>query len=144
MENPCLTFVTPTLIAGDRSLANVVAHEIAHSWTGNLVSPSTWNGFWLNEGEWRSPNPAARGLAAACHRASPRPSSTPSRPRSQFRCVLLPAPAAGWTMMLQRMIAAALYGGEPALQFDAFSGAGDMEDSIAMFMARGQTEFTKL
>jgi len=47
-------------------------------------------------------------------------------------------------MMLQRMIAAKLYGGEAALQFDAFSGAGDMEDSIAMFMARGQTEFTKL
>ena len=38
MENPCLTFVTPTLLAGDRSLANVVAHEIAHSWTGNLVT----------------------------------------------------------------------------------------------------------
>lgn len=38
MENPCLTFVTPTLLAGDRSLASVVAHEIAHSWTGNLVT----------------------------------------------------------------------------------------------------------
>merc|ERR1712078_391593 len=38
MENPCLTFVTPTLLTGDRSLANVVAHEIAHSWTGNLVT----------------------------------------------------------------------------------------------------------
>eukprot|EP00898_Chlorokybus_atmophyticus_P001097 jgi/Chlat1/1989/Chrsp158S02286 len=50
MENPCLTFVTPTLIAGDRSLANVVAHEIAHSWTGNLVTNSSWEHFWLNEG----------------------------------------------------------------------------------------------
>jgi len=50
MENPCLTFVTPTLLAGDRSLANVVAHEIAHSWMGNLVSPTTWEHFWLNEG----------------------------------------------------------------------------------------------
>ena len=50
MENPCLTFITPTLIAGDRSLANVVAHEIAHSWTGNLVTNSTWEHFWLNEG----------------------------------------------------------------------------------------------
>lgn len=50
MENPCLTFVTPTLLAGDRSLADVVAHEIAHSWTGNLVTNHTWKDFWLNEG----------------------------------------------------------------------------------------------
>ena len=42
MENPCLTFVTPTLLAKDRSLANVVAHEIAHSWTGNLVTNFSW------------------------------------------------------------------------------------------------------
>ncbi|XP_060075703.1 leukotriene A-4 hydrolase-like [Ylistrum balloti] len=50
MENPCLTFVTPTLLAGDQSLANVVAHEIAHSWTGNLVTNSNFEHFWLNEG----------------------------------------------------------------------------------------------
>ncbi|KAH8875764.1 Leukotriene A-4 hydrolase [Schistosoma japonicum] len=50
MENPCLTFVSPTLLAGDRSLANVIAHEIAHSWTGNLVTNSSWEDFWLNEG----------------------------------------------------------------------------------------------
>lgn len=50
MENPCLTFVTPTLLAGDKSLADVVAHEIAHSWTGNLVTNATWTHFWLNEG----------------------------------------------------------------------------------------------
>jgi len=50
MENPRLTFLTPTLIAGDRSLANVVAHELAHSWTGNLVTNATMNDFWLNEG----------------------------------------------------------------------------------------------
>ncbi|TYZ68125.1 hypothetical protein PybrP1_011985 [[Pythium] brassicae (nom. inval.)] len=50
MENPCLTFVTPTLLAGDRSLADVVAHEIAHSWTGNLVTNRSWRDFWLNEG----------------------------------------------------------------------------------------------
>lgn len=50
MENPCLTFVTPTLLAGDRSLTGVAAHEIAHSWTGNLVTNETWEHFWLNEG----------------------------------------------------------------------------------------------
>uniref|UniRef100_T1JM78 Leukotriene A(4) hydrolase n=1 Tax=Strigamia maritima TaxID=126957 RepID=T1JM78_STRMM len=50
MENPCLTFVTPTLLAGDRSLSNVVAHEIAHSWTGNLVTNRNFEHFWLNEG----------------------------------------------------------------------------------------------
>ncbi|XP_065829213.1 leukotriene A-4 hydrolase-like [Oscarella lobularis] len=50
MENPCLTFVTPTLLAGDRSLANVVAHEAAHSWTGNLVTNYNWEHFWMNEG----------------------------------------------------------------------------------------------
>ncbi|KAI7791939.1 leukotriene A-4 hydrolase isoform X1 [Triplophysa rosa] len=50
MENPCLTFVTPTVLAGDRSLAGVIAHEISHSWTGNLVTNKTWEHFWLNEG----------------------------------------------------------------------------------------------
>lgn len=50
MENPCLTFVTPTLLAGDRSLVNVVAHEITHSWTGNLVTNANFEHFWLNEG----------------------------------------------------------------------------------------------
>lgn len=50
MENPCLTFVTPTLLAGDKSLANVVAHEIAHSWTGNLVTNRNYEHFWVNEG----------------------------------------------------------------------------------------------
>lgn len=50
MENPCLTFVTPTLLAGDRSQVDVVAHEAAHSWTGNLVTNVDWQHFWLNEG----------------------------------------------------------------------------------------------
>ena len=50
MENPRLTFLTPTLLAGDRSLVNVVAHELAHSWTGNLVTNSNAEHFWLNEG----------------------------------------------------------------------------------------------
>lgn len=50
MENPRLTFATPTIIAGDKSLTSLVAHELAHSWSGNLVTNATWNDFWLNEG----------------------------------------------------------------------------------------------
>jgi leukotriene-A4 hydrolase len=50
MENPCLTFVTPTLLAGDRSQVAVIAHELAHSWSGNLVTNKTWEHFWINEG----------------------------------------------------------------------------------------------
>jgi aminopeptidase N len=50
MENPRLTFATPTIIAGDRSLVSVIAHELAHSWSGNLVTNATWSDFWLNEG----------------------------------------------------------------------------------------------
>jgi len=50
MENPRMTFLTPTLLAGDRSLVDVVAHELAHSWTGNLVTNATMDHFWLNEG----------------------------------------------------------------------------------------------
>jgi aminopeptidase N len=50
MENPRLTFATPTILAGDRSLVSLIAHELAHSWSGNLVTNSNWNDFWLNEG----------------------------------------------------------------------------------------------
>jgi hypothetical protein len=50
MENPKLTFATPTILAGDKSLVALIAHELAHSWSGNLVTNATWNDFWLNEG----------------------------------------------------------------------------------------------
>ena len=69
MENPRMTFLTPTLLAGDRSLVDVVAHELAHSWTGNLVTNATMDHFWLNEGftTWaeRRILEALRGEAAA-------------------------------------------------------------------------------
>ena len=50
MENPRLTFATPTILAGDRSLVALIAHELAHSWSGNLVTNATWSDFWINEG----------------------------------------------------------------------------------------------
>jgi len=50
MENPRMTFATPTILSGDRSLVSLVAHELAHSWSGNLVTNATWSDFWLNEG----------------------------------------------------------------------------------------------
>ena len=64
MENPRMTFLTPTVLAGDRSLVDVVAHELAHSWTGNLVTNATMEHFWLNEGftTW-----AERRILAALH-----------------------------------------------------------------------------
>jgi len=50
MENPRLSFITPTIIAGDKSLVNLIAHELAHSWSGNLVTNATWRDLWINEG----------------------------------------------------------------------------------------------
>jgi hypothetical protein len=103
MENPVVTFATPTLLAGDRSLVDVIAHEASHSWTGNLVTNGLWNSFWLNE---------------------------------------------GWTMYCQREILSAMRGGgekgEAAFQFDAGAGEVAMNESIGMFLERGQDEFTKL
>jgi aminopeptidase N len=74
MENPRLTFLTPTLLAGDRSLVNVLAHELAHSWTGNLVGAGDAEHFWLNEGwtvfaERRIIEALEGGEAAALHAA---------------------------------------------------------------------------
>ena len=50
MENPNMTFATPTIVVGDKSLASVISHELAHSWSGNLVTNATWRDGWLNEG----------------------------------------------------------------------------------------------
>jgi len=50
MENPMVTFATPTILAGDKSMVSLLAHELAHSWSGNLVTNATWSDFWLNEG----------------------------------------------------------------------------------------------
>lgn len=105
MENPCMTFVTPTLLVGDRSLADVIVHEAAHSWTGNLVTNAVHNAFFLNE---------------------------------------------GWTMMVQRKVTSKLQAsrGETtelaAFDFDALSGLHALEDSVSLFLSRGQAEFTKL
>ena len=106
MENPRLTFATPTVLAGDRSLVSLVAHELAHSWSGNLVTNATWSDFWLNEGftvyverrvlervyggrarghggRARPPRAGSRNGRPA--RTRPRAAHRPHRPRSRRR-----------------------------------------------------------
>ena len=86
MENPRMTFLTPTLLAGDRSLVDVVAHELAHSWTGNLVTNADMEHFWLNEGftvVGRAPD--ARGAARRARPPCSAGRSARRRSRSRSR-----------------------------------------------------------
>jgi aminopeptidase N len=70
MENPTLTFLTPTVIAGDRSLVGVIAHELSHSWSGNLVTNAVWADSWLNEGFTTYAENRVMELVYGAHRAS--------------------------------------------------------------------------
>jgi len=70
MENPTLTFLTPTVIAGDRSLVSVIAHELSHSWSGNLVTNAVWSDSWLNEGFTTYAENRVMELVYGRHRAS--------------------------------------------------------------------------
>ena len=83
MENPRLSFISPSTVAGDRSLVTVIVHELAHSWSGNLVTNSTWDDFWLNEG-FTSLSRAPPGRNAL-RRASRPAWRTPSPTRSWCR-----------------------------------------------------------
>ena len=65
MENPVYTYATPTIISGDRENVSVIAHELSHSWSGNLVTASSWEHFWLNEG-WTTYVPRSAALIFHC------------------------------------------------------------------------------
>ena len=86
MENPSLTFLTPTLIAGDRSLVSVVAHEASHSWMGNFVGCANWQSFWCNEGFWCGNTNAPHTCSSPSHSHQSRAGPTSHR----STCSLLP------------------------------------------------------
>lgn len=127
MENPCLTFVTPTLIAGDRSLTNVVAHEIAHSWFGNLVTNASWQDFWLNEGESDKQKPLVHPWAGT--RAPDRQHLDCGRPSSCFGPT--PSPP-GFTVFLERKILGRLHG-QQAYDFAAAQGFASLRADVERF-----------
>jgi len=126
MENPCLTFVTPTLLAGDRSLTDTVVHEITHSWCGNLVTNLSWRHFWLNEGMSFSLSLSLSLSLQTLHSHTTTTTTT-----------------TGWTMFVQRKIMTLLNNGsEKHSQLDAICRFKTLKDSVSRYGEKH--EFTKL